>query len=99
MLPFAERYRLFKTAQFPSVDDERIAKTSPTAANDLFPPNRAVDQVEAWLAMIRRKWDKENPNYLEGSPERNLAKDFSLGREPSSFLLDLSNSSISAIEG
>jgi hypothetical protein len=41
----------------PSVADERIAPTSPTAANDLFSTSRPV---EAWLAMIRRKWDKEN---------------------------------------
>jgi hypothetical protein len=72
----------------PSVADERIAKTSPAAANDLFSTSHPD---EAWLAMICRKWDKENRITLKGSPtDRNLAKDMSLGREPSSFLLDLS---------
>jgi len=49
----------------PSMADERITQTSPTATNDLFPTSRPV---EAWLAMIRRKGDKESRTVWRLSP-------------------------------
>jgi hypothetical protein len=68
--------------------DDRIAQTEGTPAKDRFRTSRPV---EARLAMIRRKWDKENRTALEGSiAGRNLARICRSELSPSSFPLNLS---------
>src|SRR5438046_6505610 len=37
--------------------DDRIARTLRTEANDLFPTRRPV---KVWVAIVPRKWDKQN---------------------------------------
>jgi len=57
----------------PAMTDDRIAQTEGTPAKELFRTNRRP--VEAWLAMVRRKWDKGNRTAFGGSVvERNLAR-------------------------
>jgi len=57
----------------PAMADDRIAPTEGTPANDRFSTGRRP--VEAWLAMLWRKWDKGNRTALEGSfSGRNLAR-------------------------
>jgi hypothetical protein len=41
-----------------AVADDRIAQTLRTEANDLFPTSRRP--VKVWVAIVPRKWDKEN---------------------------------------
>ena len=73
----------------PSVADQRIVKTSPAAAQDLFSTS---SPVESWLAIIRRKWDNLN-RISGGSLIERILLGCALSREPFSFLL------ISATEG
>jgi hypothetical protein len=72
----------------PSVADERIVQTSLTASNDLFPTSRPV---EGWLAMSRRKWDKNNRTAWRALSLSGILLGYALRREPSSFLLNLSS--------
>jgi len=73
----------------PAMTDDRIAQTEGTPAKELFRTSRRP--VEAWLAMVRRKWDKGNRTALGGSVvERNLARMCRSEQSLHSFLLNLS---------
>ena len=72
----------------PAMADDRMAQTQRTPARDRFRITRRP--VETWLAIIRRKWDKDNRTAWEALTEQNLRR-IVPRREPSSFLLNLSS--------
>jgi hypothetical protein len=55
-----------------AVADDRVTQTEGTPAKDLFRTSRPV---EAWLAMVRRKWDNRDRTAWEALSEQNLAKE------------------------
>ena len=72
----------------PAMADDRVAQTQGTPARDRF--RISCRPIETWLAIIRRKWDKDNRTAWEALAEQNLRR-IVPRREPSSFLLNLSS--------
>src|SRR5262249_56550644 len=67
----------------PAMADDRIAQTEGAPAKDRFPSRRLP--VKTRLAIMRRKWDKDNPTAGEALAEQNLGR-IVPRREPSSLL-------------
>jgi hypothetical protein len=61
----------------PSMADDRVPQTEGTPAYDLFRTSRPV---ETWLAIIRRKWDKDNRLASEALPLSGTWQGISLRR-------------------